>query len=96
MRAAEHAPSDSYRVLEGRDGLADIVERGVGILSTCESSLKNTCQKMYLSVLWWALAEASVEPRAKPSVFIYDAKTLFGLGRSGALQWDTRHDLHHV
>ena len=47
---------------------------------------------MYLSVLWWALAEASVEPRAKPSVFIYDARTLFSLGRSGALQ--TRHDLH--
>ena len=48
--------------------------------------------------LWWAciVAAASVEPRAKPSVFIYDARTLFSLGRSGALQERTRHDLVHA
>ena len=32
VRAAEHAPSDPFRVLERRHGLAEIVERGVGVL----------------------------------------------------------------
>ena len=32
MRAAEHAPRDPLRVLERRHGLADIVERGGGVL----------------------------------------------------------------
>ena len=30
MRAAEHAPRGPFRVLEGRHGLAEIVERGPG------------------------------------------------------------------
>ena len=37
VRTAEHAPSDSSRVLERRDCLAEIVERGVGILVQCSS-----------------------------------------------------------
>ena len=32
VRAAEHAPRDPFRVLERRHGLADIVERGVGVI----------------------------------------------------------------
>ena len=32
MRAAEHAPRDPSRVLERRHGLAEIVERGGGVL----------------------------------------------------------------
>ena len=31
MCAAEHAPRDTIRVLERRHGLAEIVERGVGV-----------------------------------------------------------------
>ena len=32
MRAAEHAPRDPFTFLERRHGLAEIVERGVGVL----------------------------------------------------------------
>jgi hypothetical protein len=32
MRSAEHAPRDPFHVLDSRHGLAEIVERGVGIL----------------------------------------------------------------
>ena len=32
MRTAEHAPRDPFRVLERRHGLAEVVERGAGIL----------------------------------------------------------------
>ena len=31
MRAAKHAPRDPFRLLERRHGLADIIDRGVGI-----------------------------------------------------------------
>ena len=31
MRAAQHAPRDSTRVLERRHGLAEIIERGGGV-----------------------------------------------------------------
>ena len=31
VRSPEHAPRDSLRVLEHRHGLAEIVERGVGV-----------------------------------------------------------------
>ncbi len=33
MRAAEHAPRGPFRVLERRYGLAEIVERGAGVLA---------------------------------------------------------------
>ena len=33
MRAAEHAPRDPFQVLERRHCLADIVERGAGVLA---------------------------------------------------------------
>ena len=32
VRAAEYAPCDPFQVLERRHGLAEIVERGVGVL----------------------------------------------------------------
>ena len=32
VRATEHAPRDPYRILERRHGLAEIVERGTGVL----------------------------------------------------------------
>ena len=32
VRAAKHAPCDRFRVLERRHGLAEIVERGAGVL----------------------------------------------------------------
>ena len=32
MRATEHAPRDPFRILESRHGLAEIVERGTGVL----------------------------------------------------------------
>ena len=32
MRAAEHAPRGPLRVLEGRNGLAEIVERGAVVI----------------------------------------------------------------
>ena len=32
VRAAEHAPRDPFRLLERRHGLAEIVERGGGVL----------------------------------------------------------------
>jgi len=32
VRAAEHAPRDPFHVLERRHGLAEIVERGGGVL----------------------------------------------------------------
>ena len=32
VRAAEHAPRDPCRLLERRHGLAEIVERGAGVL----------------------------------------------------------------
>ena len=32
VRAAEHASRDPFRVLDGRQGLADVVERGCGVI----------------------------------------------------------------
>ena len=32
VRTAEHAPRDPFRILERRYGLAEIVERGTGVL----------------------------------------------------------------
>ena len=37
MRATEHAPRDRFHVLERRHGLAQIVERGSGVLVECRS-----------------------------------------------------------
>ena len=33
VRATKHAPRDPFRILERRHGLAEIVERGGGVLS---------------------------------------------------------------
>ena len=39
MRTPEHAPRDPFRVLERRHGLAEIVERGAGVLGMSESNI---------------------------------------------------------
>ena len=47
MRAAEHAPRDRSHVLEGIDGLAEIVERGAVVPAERSRVIQDACARVF-------------------------------------------------